>query len=116
MFALECNGNTAAKRRRTRCRRALPRTRYLSPRQTQVCSESDGDTIRMGRGIYPNRGMFGDAAVKNALCICAAPCGSGVHAPQHFLYFLPLPQGHGSFLPVFGVALLIWEDKASKLD
>ncbi len=20
-------------------------------------------------------------------------------APQHFLYFLPLPQGHGSFLP-----------------
>ena len=28
----------------------------------------------------------------------------GVHAPQHFLYFLPLPQGQGSFLPVFGVA------------
>jgi hypothetical protein len=22
---------------------------------------------------------------------------------------LPLPQGHGSFLPIFGVALLIWE-------
>lgn len=21
--------------------------------------------------------------------------------PQHFLYFLPLPQGHGSFLPIF---------------
>ncbi len=21
--------------------------------------------------------------------------------PQHFLYFLPLPQGHGSFLPTF---------------
>jgi hypothetical protein len=50
--------------------------------------------------------MFGDAAVKYALCICAALCGSGVHAPQHFLYFLPLPQGHGSFLPIFGVALL----------
>jgi hypothetical protein len=59
--------------------------------------------------------MFGDAAVKHALCICAAPCGSGVHAPQHFLYFLPLPQGHGSFLPVFGVALLIWEDNTSGL-
>ena len=28
---------------------------------------------------------------------------SGVH-PQHFLYFLPLPHGQGSFLPVFGVA------------
>ena len=69
----------------------------------------------MGRGIYPNRGMFGDAAVKNALCICAAPCGSGVHAPQHFLYFLPLPQRHGSFLPIFGVALLIWEDNTSRL-
>ena len=22
-------------------------------------------------------------------------------APQHFLYFLPLPQGHGSFRPTF---------------
>ena len=22
-------------------------------------------------------------------------------APQHFLNFLPLPQGHGSFLPTF---------------
>jgi hypothetical protein len=53
--------------------------------------------------------------VKNALCICAAPCGSGVPAPQHFLYFLPLPQGHGSFLPIFGVALLIWEDNTSRL-
>lgn len=21
--------------------------------------------------------------------------------PQHFLYFLPLPHGHGSFLPIF---------------
>ena len=23
--------------------------------------------------------------------------------PQHFLYFLPLPHGHGSFLPTFAV-------------
>jgi len=30
-----------------------------------------------------------------------------IHAPQHFLYFLPLPQVHGSFLPIFGVARLI---------
>jgi len=35
---------------------------------------------------------------------------SSVYAPQHFLYFLPLPHGHGSFLPVFGVAFFIWED------
>jgi hypothetical protein len=41
--------------------------------------------------------------------------GSGVHAPQHFLYFLPLPQGHGSFLPIFDVALLIWEGNAPRL-
>jgi hypothetical protein len=59
--------------------------------------------------------VFGDAAVKNARCICAAPCGSGVHAPQHFLYFLPLLQGHDSFLPIFGVALLIWEDNMPRL-
>jgi len=25
--------------------------------------------------------------------------------PQHFLYFLPLPQGHGSLRPTFGDAL-----------
>src|SRR3989338_10911513 len=24
------------------------------------------------------------------------------HFPQHFLYFFPLPHGHGSFLPTFG--------------
>jgi len=23
--------------------------------------------------------------------------------PQHFLYFLPLPHGHGSFLPAIGL-------------
>jgi hypothetical protein len=33
--------------------------------------------------------------------------GSGVHTPQHFLYFLPLPHGHGSFLPVLGFVFLI---------
>jgi hypothetical protein len=34
--------------------------------------------------------------------------------PQHFLYFLPLPQGQGSFLPVFGVSRLIGETSAWK--
>ncbi|GAB6042317.1 hypothetical protein JCM17961_29930 [Endothiovibrio diazotrophicus] len=24
------------------------------------------------------------------------------HAPQHFLYFFPLPHGHGSLRPTFG--------------
>src|SRR5438874_3503128 len=28
--------------------------------------------------------------------ICQVPC------PWHFLYFLPLPQGHGSLRPTFG--------------
>ena len=37
---------------------------------------------------------------------------SGIHAPQHFLYFLALPHGQGSFRPIFGVALLIGEDGA----
>lgn len=31
-------------------------------------------------------------------------------APQHFLYFFALPHGHRSFLPIVGVARLIWED------
>ena len=26
---------------------------------------------------------------------------TGDQAPQHFLYFLPLPQGHGSLRPIF---------------
>ena len=38
------------------------------------------------------------------------PPSSGLHALQHFLNFLPLPHGHGSFLPVLGVALLIWDE------
>ena len=29
----------------------------------------------------------------------------GIVVPQHFLYFFPLPQGHGSFLPGFMVRL-----------
>jgi hypothetical protein len=28
-----------------------------------------------------------------------------VYCPQHFLNFLPLPQGQGSFLPALGVVL-----------
>ena len=27
--------------------------------------------------------------------------------PQHFLYFLPLPHGHGSFLPIFLSFLIV---------
>ena len=27
------------------------------------------------------------------------------YRPQHCLYFLPLPQGQGSFLPTFGIVL-----------
>ena len=28
-------------------------------------------------------------------------------APQHFLYFLPLPQGHGSLRPTLGASRVI---------
>jgi hypothetical protein len=35
-----------------------------------------------------------------------------IHAPQHFLYFLPLPHGQGSFLPVLGCVFLICENPA----
>jgi len=34
-------------------------------------------------------------------------CSFYAFAPQHFLYFFPLPQGHGSFLPTFGWSNLI---------
>jgi hypothetical protein len=32
-------------------------------------------------------------------------CGFRRQAPQHFLYFFPLPQGQGSFLPTLGASL-----------
>jgi hypothetical protein len=35
-----------------------------------------------------------DAAPATGAIVC-----SGITAPQHFLNFLPLPQGQGSFLP-----------------
>jgi hypothetical protein len=35
--------------------------------------------------------------------LCAAPFGAAALTWQHFLYFFPLPQGHGSFLPGFMV-------------
>ena len=31
------------------------------------------------------------------------------YRPQHFLYFLPLPQGQGSFLPIFGPLITVPE-------
>ena len=35
-----------------------------------------------------------------------------LHAPQHFLCFLPLPHGQGSFLPILGSGRLIRGDAA----
>ena len=34
----------------------------------------------------------------------AGASSAGVYAPQHFLNFLPEPQGHGSLRPVRGMA------------
>jgi hypothetical protein len=59
--------------------------RSLSEPMAQICPELSG-----GNGAvawHPRR----------------RATSSGVH-PQHFLYFLPLPHGQSSFLPVFGVA------------
>src|SRR6266700_4293261 len=35
-----------------------------------------------------------------AAVVRAGTCLSGTTAPQHFLYFFPLPQGQGSFRPI----------------
>jgi len=48
------------------------------------------------------------ASARNQLKHIYLRCAPGmIHAPQHFLYFLPLPHGHGAFLPVLGFVLLI---------
>lgn len=44
------------------------------------------------------------ASCSLAILACGAVI-SDAYAPQHFLYFLPLPHGHRSFLPIFGAAL-----------
>lgn len=59
--------------------------------------------------------------VRETFCPAAPRCGVGCpkasnplsfhlltapYLPQHFLYFFPLPQGQGSFLPTFGCILL----------
>jgi hypothetical protein len=33
---------------------------------------------------------------------------SGFQAPQQFLYFFPLPQGHGSLRPTLGADRFTW--------
>ncbi|HEY3653504.1 MAG TPA: hypothetical protein VGL34_00840 [Steroidobacteraceae bacterium] len=33
---------------------------------------------------------------------------AGVCSPQHFLYFFPLPQAQGSFLPIFRALTPDW--------
>jgi hypothetical protein len=38
--------------------------------------------------------------------VCAAVFAARDYAPQHFLYFLPEPQGHGSFRPGRGASYL----------
>src|SRR5271170_383305 len=45
------------------------------------------------RSVRSGDGVFGCRCTN-----CAFPC------PQHLLNFLPLPQGHGSFLPVITLA------------
>src|ERR1035437_10218978 len=44
--------------------------------------------------------------------------GAGLdrQAPQHFLYFLPLPQGQGSFRPTLGCVLRLSVCGASELE
>src|SRR5258706_9195841 len=51
-------------------------------------------------GAASTRAKFGADAGADMETAC-----TGITAPQHFLNFLPLPQGQGSFLPVFIVAL-----------
>ena len=46
-------------------------------------------------------------SVRRQLTRSSVPCVSAPDpAPWHFLYFLPLPHGHGSFRPTFGSSRL----------
>src|SRR3990172_7921396 len=41
------------------------------------------------------------------MCVYEVEVGTPNQAPQHFLYFLPLPQGQGSLRPIFFPAILM---------
>jgi hypothetical protein len=47
-----------------------------------------------------SRDGWGAGAADEARAAVATGC-SAITLPQHFLYFLPLPQGQGSFLGTF---------------
>ncbi len=64
---------------------------------------------------YPHRGSGG--MIWNELCIWGCRAHFSVclevicfyaNRPWHFLYFLPLPHGHGSFGITFGPTLMGW--------
>jgi len=47
--------------------------------------------------------VWNASEVRPCLVVKASLSGSySLTAPQHFLYFLPLPQGQGSLRPIFG--------------
>src|SRR5260370_28507120 len=108
----ECNGAG------TRCEQPLPggvRTRAVfEPVRSDAQRSVIGALGRLQSEFIPNLAVGRDL---NGLCrhtmVRAQLIGQNgcahrrdeqrgeAHAPQHFLYFFPLPQGHGSLRPAF---------------
>ena len=72
-----------------------------------LCLAANGETAASSRE-YPDTRRdvecIKDMSLPQLALGHAAPC----FARQHFLSFFPLPHGHGSFRPIFGVALTTW--------
>ena len=54
-----------------------------------------------GMGVLPPPVGAFQATAHQARVHSAGANDEGPQAPQHFLYFLPLPHGHGSLRPIF---------------
>ncbi len=86
---------------------SLPATSLRLPKPPQSNSHlrsaaelalpSEAETYQE-RGFYPAADFVVTTILRNVQC---APRGAKHQRMQHFLYFLPLPQGQGSLRPIF---------------
>jgi len=89
---------------RKKCPVAARRSQKL--RLTQGAPQRLRAAAQRGNGLFTELSMVFLSNSCTAPGVCHEPAvGAKFHhalmAPQHFLYFLPLPHGHGLFLPIF---------------
>src|SRR4029079_3377178 len=94
-----------------------PRAHVDGAREHRRMLRDEQDVVEGQRGGEADRDLVGIEYVGPSLH--SVTCKKGrqpaalSHAPWHFLYFFPLPQGQGSFRPAFGASRLTWRTTSS---